>query len=409
MTAKSRKNLRCITIFILIIIIGLATSNAQSSKFLNVEILKEIKREYSSHEVMSTQLPFEVYNEDQAPQRKDSYWLRFTYIKTDPSKQFYLFRPFLLSQRLDLYYKLKGRLHHHETGLELPFDKRHLFLPNLYLPLPNTADTTVCYLHVKSFYGYSFFFAERDAPSLIKEEYNRASMEYFYIGLGFLSIIFSLLFYIYLKEKVYLYYSLFTMMLVLARMTFSGIIFNYINGFYNLTSLDSIFNLYAISYAGINIALLLYFHEYFRFYERSKSYHRAIYSIIAFRLLLLLFNDYIPANANVYADIMIQCFLLVLAIRTSRKYFRQSLLTILSLAILIFGNLIVIYPDFNFTSADFSYYVYLNLAGLEVVVFAIGLAYRNYFLKQEHEKAVAKTIEALRESESLKESANREL
>lgn len=198
-------------------------------------------------------------------------------------------------------------------------------------------------------------------------------------------------------------------MLLMFRLTYSGIIFNYINTFYDLTNLGSIFRLYAISYAGINIALLLYFREYFRFYERSKSYHLTIYAIIAFRVVLFMANEHLPKNFNVYCDIAIQLFLLCLAIRTSRTYFKQSILTIISLAILIIGNVLFMFPSLLSLPNQYSYDFYLNLASLEVMVFAIGMAYRNNFLKKQHDDAVAKTIYALKESEALKENLNKEL
>ena len=389
---------------------------AQSSPFQKIEILKENDRTYRIKELIApNNYKFEPYKQAGFSPTKQSYWLRFTYQKSPKQKSSYLSCVFVLYQNIDLYFQQGDSLHHNKNGVSLDFEERNIFSPNMYLELPNTVEPTVCLLHVTGFYNYTFFFDEIDAAQIIKNEVKFATLEYFFVGLICLATIFSLIFFIYLKSRLYLYYAVFCLMLLLLRLTLSGFIYNYITTFYNVSSLKSLLNLYAISYGGISIALTLYFYEYLNFYQRVRSYYIIIYSWVIVRLVFLIIHvniDYTYINAIVdsrLVDLAMQIFLLITALVTDKKYRKPQVMAVLSLLVLITGNLQYILPSWGWISHEPSNLSLTNLAATEVILFAISIAYRSHFIKSERDIAISKMVENLRESDKLKDSINKEL
>ena len=392
-------------------------SICKNENFKNVEILKKDVNDTLASKLFDDKLfKFISYTPTDIHTLKQSYWIRFDYAKKDTQKAYYLNFPFMLFQKVDLYYHINDSLKHFTNGISLPFKERNFHTPNVYLELPNTSKPTVCLLHLQSFYDYFFFMREVDSVEVLKMEVNHASIEYFFVGLTILTLLFSIIFYIYLKDRLYLYYALFSFMLLISRLTFSGFIYNYITYIIDIDNLKTILNLYGISYGCINIALILYFYEYFKFYQRSRKYSNLIYSILTLRIIFLIIHlatsDALILKIvdNHLVDLAIQFLLLFIAFRTPRQFLKPSLIAIVSLLILILGNLLFVLPDWGLINLEVdSYYLFLNLEAIEVVVFAIGIAYRSNFLKLERNVAVDKMIENLKESEQLKDNINKEL
>lgn len=413
--SSSKRNLLLTFLFFIVTII-FSQRVLFAGNFQNVEILKEENRNYSFKDIQNNpNLEFEKYlNEGEWVRENKSYWLRFIYQKKESQTAYYLYSPFLLFQKLDLYYIIDDSLHHYQSGVSLDFDKRNLFLPSLYLELPLKSTPTNCWLHVVGFFGYSYFFAERDSKSVIKKEIQYSNLDYFFIGLSCLAVMFSLIFYIFLKDRLYLYYGIFSLMLIFSRLTHSGYIFNYVNTFYEFNTLKSMLNMYAITYSGITLAMLFYFYEYLKFYQRSKSYYITFYSLAIIRFVFLIiqlnFDHSILDQIIDYRafELIIQFFILVTILRTSKKYLKPSILAAFSIIILIMGNLIFILPNWG-NSIEKNFYLFLDFTGIEVILFAITMAYRSYFLKKEHERALGRVIENLREKEQLKDQLNKEL
>jgi rubrerythrin len=382
-----------------------------------VEILKEEKVSYTIEQLMEDSLlPFRRYKTEGFQRQQKSFWLRFTYNNKDASKTYYLLSPYILNKKLDLYYRLDDSLRHYQTGAELPLEKRNLYLPSLYVRLPNSKEETVCWLHVQAFFGYSFFFAEHDIESIIKDEIKLSNFDYFTIGLSFLAFIFSIVFFFFLKDKLYLYYAIFSFTLIVSRLTLNGYIVQYINPYITFNSLRPIFHLFTISYGVISIAVLFYFYEFLKFYKRQRLFHIAFYTLGGIRFVFIVMNllSDDPMLEKIFDsrsfDLVIQFVLLLIVLRTSKKYFKPLVLAAASLLLLLAGNLLFLLPNWGYLNIEgSSYNSFLNLAGLEVVVFAIGTAYRTYFLKKEHDVAVAKVVEGLKEREQLKDKLNMEL
>ncbi|HEX8549884.1 MAG TPA: 7TM diverse intracellular signaling domain-containing protein [Cytophagaceae bacterium] len=387
-----------------------------AGNFKNIEILIEENKEYTIRDLLKeATTQFVPFNKGNIIQNKKSFWARFVYEKGDPQKVYYLTYPYILNRKLDLYFFVGDSLHHYHTGVAMEFGKRNFYLPSLTLELPTSNIPTVCWLHFQGHDNFPFFFSEAESKSVIRDEIYVSNIEFFLIGLSFLAGVFSLIFLFFLKDRLYLYYSLFSFMLIISRLTLSGYIFNYIAPIYQFQTLKSILNLYAISYLGINLALVFYFHEFLRIYNSSRWYTLTVYGWVLIRVIFLIIHLYsenpiITAIVdNRFLDLFIQIFLLGSIFKTPKKDLRSTVLAACSLVILIVGNLIIISPDLLPIINGRGYYFFLNLAGVEVFVFAVTMAYRHFYLKKEHDMALLKMVQNLKESEQLKDNLNKEL
>ncbi|HEX8547722.1 MAG TPA: 7TM-DISM domain-containing protein, partial [Cytophagaceae bacterium] len=200
------------SLLIILIFFGTLENLAIANHFQNVKILKEENRSYSIEELLAKEdLPFQKY--DHLPyngeRQQKTYWLKFDYKKDEVENTYFLVLPYILFKRMDIYYKINDSLYHYRTGKSSTSSDQTLFLPSLTLKLPTSQAPVLCYLHVESYFSYFFFFGEEDFRSVIKNTTEQAMHEFFFIGLSFLAGIFSLIFFLFLKDKMYLYYTLF--------------------------------------------------------------------------------------------------------------------------------------------------------------------------------------------------------
>jgi rubrerythrin len=397
----------------------IACIDVKAGTFKNIVILKEETRKYSVREVMQSEnLPYTAYVPGKGTASNKEYWLRFEYCNTDLQSKFYLFAPYILHNRVDLYYAIDDSLHHYNSGVSLKFEDRPLYHPDIYLKLPTSKAPVVCWLHIKSFHGYFFFFEEAEAKMIVEDSLRRFSIEYFFIGISFLAGIISLTFYIFLKDKMYLFYGIFSTMILMSRLVFSGNIFIYLSPFFEFDTLDSIYRLYGIANGGISLSLLFYFHQYLAYSKRSKRYFYSIYTLAVIRGLILIvdlgvFKDVQFLRAFHLYDLLIQLFIMLVILKGFRHNVKLSSFAGCSLLIIIIGNVIHLLPKFGLLHLSPSYFdnynIFLNSASLEVIVFAVIIAYRNHYLKKDRDLTVLKMMDNMREKEQMKDQLNKEL
>ncbi|HEX8549577.1 MAG TPA: 7TM-DISM domain-containing protein, partial [Cytophagaceae bacterium] len=232
----------CLTLNLLLMSI---IAGAQNYTIRDVRILKEKSPKESPAEILKGSsrnfLPF-VSNQKQSGEQE--YWVKFTYSNRDLQNTYYLSYPNIIFKKIELYYFLKDSLYHYQSGFSIPFDKKNLYSPRTNLKLPSSQDSVVCLLYINSIPDYSFFFHITDGQSEFKNEITTARLEYFILGLGTLSVIFSLVFFFFLKERLYLYYALYSFTLILSRLTFNGYVYEYLLHFYKIDNLRFVYSLY---------------------------------------------------------------------------------------------------------------------------------------------------------------------
>ena len=403
---------------LILLLFSYTEAAGQQGKIYNIKILKEVEGiTYNSTQLLNNSSSnFKPYVFEEITNSEKSFWLKFEYQKTNPQEVYFLSYPALIFKKIEIYYSINDKVIKHESGFSVPFSKRSLYSSRLHLELPNSVKPVTCLIHVTSNNGYFFFFSQQNIIEAYKSDFMALRFEYFVVGLCSLTIIFSIIFFLYLKEKLYLYYALFALMMVISRLTYSGNIFYYILNYYNLDYQKAILNLFTICYELINIFLILYFHEYLKYNHKAKWYFKTINIIVYLKILLFILHLVsdnqllLKIVGNHLVDLFIQIFFIVIASDTVKKYRKPNMFAIASLLILIVGNLMFILENLGIGNfATDSYFLFINIEVFEIVIFAISIGYRNNFLKKERDNAMIAIMENLRKNEELKDNINKEL
>ncbi|HEX8575633.1 MAG TPA: 7TM diverse intracellular signaling domain-containing protein, partial [Flavobacterium sp.] len=322
--------------FLMAGLIFLMNFSLKASSIKNIEVLAEENYKYSIDQVINSKLPFSPYKEGNYSNKGlQTYWVRFLYDKLDPQKAYYITYPFIVCKNIDLYYYVGDSLHHYHAGINKTLAQHKLLLRNLHVELPRSNKATICWLHVESFFGQSIWIGESEIKDAVGYEMTMTQVEFFFLGLGFLAALFGCIFFIFLKDKMYLYYSIFSVFLILSRLTNAGYLFNYTTNIYPVDYLKDIYRIFSITSAGVNLAMLLYFHEFLKFYPRSRRYHLGIYSMFSIRFALSIIHIVTGHNIPIFFenkayDLVIQGFLLWTIIQTPKEYRKLSLFAGLS-------------------------------------------------------------------------------
>lgn len=391
-------------------------TNAKEYSIYNIEILPESKNHFRFEDILENKIQkFIPYDTNTIPREMDiECWFKFKYTQQSPFKIYYLYSHHMWDKKIELYYKIGDSLYYQKTGNILRFKERSIQSTQLLLKLPNSVDTIQCYLHIKGNNGYWFPFFVHEIEEQNASDFYKNTTESLFFGITFLSIIFSLSFLIYLREKIYLYYILFAIMLIISRSIDDGFIYNYFPLEIIFTKLDYILHIYSFCAMGLTVALFLYMSEFLTLKLISPKSSKIINYLILVRIILwilhiLFYNtEFRSTLGSYYVDVCAVIIILLMAI----VYFRHnpvlSTLSIVGLLILLGGYLIHI---FEITILGFSspYISYINLTSFEVVFFSIGVAYRHNYLKKENEKSLLYALEKMKESDILKDNINKEL
>lgn len=389
---------------------------AQEYSIWDIEILPEIQTIYSFEEVKSNTIKgFTLYDTATIPKEADvECWYKFKYTQHSQYQNFYLFCYHLWDKKIELYYQIGDSVYYQKTGNILKFKDRSIQSPQLLQKLPNTTDTIQCFLHVESNNGYWFPFFVHEMEEQNASDFYKNTTESLFFGITFLSIIFSLSFLIYLREKIYLYYILFATMLIISRSIDDGFLVNYFPLEIIFTKIDYILHIYSFCAMGISVALSLYIGEFLNLRSNSQKASKLINYLIFVRIILwmlhiLLYDtEFRSTLGSNYIDLCAVIILLLVPIFYFRHNPVLSTLSLVGLLILLIGYLILIH-DITILGFSSPYISYINLTSFEVVFFSIGVAYRHNYLKKENEKSLLFAIEKMKESEILKDNINKEL
>lgn len=353
---------------------------------------------------------------------KHPYWIRCKVYNPNPFISYFINSPFIFYKSISLYYELNGISYSEKAGINDFFNKKPYISGSQLFELPNYKDTIVCHIKCEPFFDSFLELVVLNSKQVVGQ-FNRRFPEFFSMGFTFLAVIFSLLLFIYLKEKTYLYYIFFSGMILISRMVHSGDIFNFMHLIMPISNIHQIYVLYTASYSLLSITTLLYFKQFLNINSGSPyQINKIISSIIIFRLFglaLFLFSPEYSKIAiggfsldfnNRIVDFALLLFLLpmtFIAYLQSPKFKTIILLAFIGSCIMIVGNFINLFEISN--DLYDAYTTYLHINSLEVVLFLAALGYRHHFLKKENENALLLVIEKMKETEHLKDAVNREL
>jgi hypothetical protein len=406
-----KKNLTLFIIYCLFI--GkLSQLSAQDQYFQNVKISKNYN--FTTAKDIYTKndsIQWENYDFTIEPVISNTKFLiSFDYKNINDFDRQYLFFNTIWFKKVFIIYKINDSIYIEKSGIAVKPSEKSLktFITNVPLPINN--EISKCYLYLESNYGYWLPLIIYSSHNIINYNLTVSSRESFYYGFIILALLSSLVFYVYLKERIYIYYTLFTSSILINRTIDNGHIYQILPFLNTQENISFTFSLYTIGTALFTISIILYFIEYFNLKTELPQYLKYIYFLIILRVLMVFFE---LSKKSIFIDskdisFVIFCFLLFISIRLFNKHKVMSSFAIFSL--LLFTSGLVIHKfEIDYSETLTSYLIFLNISSFEIIIFFISVSYRHNFLKNQYLKTVSILLEETEKSKKITEELNKEL
>ncbi len=294
----------------------------------------------------------------------------------------------------ELYLPLKeGGYKKYVGGDSYPFEVRNYSHKNYLFDLPTLNKGVYSgYIRIKANEVVGLNFAISNQKTFHRYSLNEYFILSLFYGIVIALAITSLFLFVYLKEKSYLFYSLYIVSLALYFLTRDGLGFQYI--WFDFPA----FNNYS---KPISVFLVLISHIYFvKFYlnlkENSKFYNKVIY------FLLLSFPGFAylaDTVLEILPDPLIAItfpflFLLFFSVKITLKGNIEARFFVVAYIIQFIGFLIFLLAYINLIEPSTLIFYSLNIASaIEIIIFSLALA--------------GKVKKLIKEKEALKDSANK--
>ncbi len=341
--------------------------------------------------------------------RRDKiYWIKITIRNTtDINKVLFEIRPRFRTAEL-FEQSTHGKMIRMKAGLDTHWSKWIINYDNIIFPVRTGSDSTWYYLKIRSDYDTGF--------GLMLVRYNqflrRVIPENFNDGLFFgiiaIAAVFSLIFFYQLKERTYLFYSLYVLSYALFASVDWGLIVKYLT----FIPLKWHRDIYTVPFALMTIFLLLYARGLLETRKKAPAFDKIIVAAIAIRIIIYftgsLFNIsslYSPSIDNI---LLFSAF--IAGVVRYRNGYKPARYFLIGLSFLYLGLILHSLTSVGFVSPDTPSWFSMYKTGIiEMLFFSVALADRFRILKREQDLAQHNTILYLRENSELQDKMIRQL
>ncbi len=213
---KTNRGLRKIGQLLVYIVFGLlnialAKAETEATFLTNYEIFKEVAENTAIQQVQQL-TAFEKTNHINFGYTTQAYWLRMPLGNTNAAKPLFAVSEFRCLDYVDFYYSRNGVIIDSLiTGYLRPLSTRQKLYSRLVFALPETIETNdTLYIRIQKKEGTLHTrFALMNEIQLMEMNHTEKQVLFFFFGVCFLMLIFSLSYYLYFRKTTFLYYMLF--------------------------------------------------------------------------------------------------------------------------------------------------------------------------------------------------------
>lgn len=386
-----------------------------------LEILEDTSKQLSINDVSSTIYRDKfILNNSEYPYNEhleSAYWIRFKVVnKADHDHHFLLESYAPHTNSWDLYIPDGKEFILKRSGIDLYFYDREYVNKNLILNLPATDSVQTFYVRVLSSNHSSFDYRIKSASYFFFYSVN----EYYFLGMfyGILIImaIYNLLMYVFLLERVYLYYVFYVLCGILTTLADDGIGYQYI--WTNSPGINSYIGS-QIAPSLLLIAFVLYSRDFLRLRRTHPFYDRIVIGTTLFyffyyglKLIIL------PPYLHFHGFYLIPFLLVyIIGIKIYMTGYKPARFMIIGFGFILCSIIIIkLRSNGSIEGNLFTVYSFNYGLILEVLVLSFSLAERVRFDKKTREKALLErnnaqfeVIRQMRVNKELQENINREL
>ncbi len=311
---------------------------------------------------------------------------------------------------IDFYYMNdKDSVNHQKGGKNIPYDQRTYQLSVVAFSVPMINDSVVFYIKFQS----DSFLADggninlRMPDTFFNQNISDSLYYGFFMGLALLAAFYSFIFYIRIKEKTFLFYSLY----VLSLVTFAAVAWGFVlrpMSYFNLQWFD---DYYTIPYSLVTIFLLLYARSFLNAKVSLPVFNKIILAAVTIKVVVyfigLLTSYKWFYHANI--DTLLLSTAFIASLVSLNKGFKPARYLALAFGVLLVGFM---FHSFRYLIQNKTFPTVItvyNTGMIEIILFSLALAHRFKTLKDEKENSHQQTIAALLENQRLKDTINMDL
>ncbi len=271
----------------------------------------------------------------------------------------------------------------------------------------NKNETKVYYLKIKSKENIQLPISVGTPLSLFNTSVLKNLASGVYIGIMLAMMLYNLFIYITVRDKSYLYYAAYIIIILLTQTTLQGYPFQFLWPNIPWITVHGLF----IFPALVGTVALVFFIEFLRLKTRTPHLHKVSYVFFAIYLggfIASLLGFYgagfqiIEINAS-----LVSIYMLILAFKVYFKGHKEARFFLVGWLVFLIGVCIYVLKDFDILPYNnFTRYTMHFGSGIEVILLSFALADRINILKQEKEASQAQVLIALQENEQLTKEQN---
>jgi len=324
-----------------------------------------------------------------------SYWLKFSIKNNTTSPLLYLI---VESPTIDhvVLYDSEGKFE--KLGYDKPFSERKYNDPNNIFELDFTSSNLKTYfLKVKSDKQIIVPMSIGTKKNINHYIANNNLVFGLYLGVFLVMIIYNLFIFFSLKDKIYLYYVLYIILIMLTQIALKGFLFKYFLSTMPLLASNSIVLL--PSFTGI--AAIAFVIPFLKTKEHIPKLHIGLHiltALFAFSILIKFLGfDITSFQVMQNITMLTSLYLFIVAIITLVKGYKPANFFLIAWSVLIFGAFIFVLKDFGVLPYNQFTNNTLPIGSiLEAVLLSFALADRINILKKEKENILEQQANTLK-------------
>ncbi len=395
---KSKNNLLILVLLSFAnILFASDTSNPKSSYLENdeafqIKLLIDSTSSLNIYQIEQKQNEAKIINPQYIiPSTEVDYWFIIEYenLKNIEIEQYFGF-DISCFEIADLYYKDSTDWIHIKNGLLIPIEKREVYgrLPGFEVSFEPHEGKTL-YMHIHSEYLVPTEIVSTRSAIFKKTDQKYLFLYWFYIGSAFAILLYNLLLFIQLRDKVYLYYFLYVTFLLIWISLDSGL-------FLHFNSNIKLYYFLSIGSPTMGFFLTLFTREFLKIRHVSKWMDTSLIVISAIYLIIIIlvaFDVYYYQFLGLVA-MPFTLFLLFVGVYGMIKKLPLSKFYVLASGLYIIG--LFMYAGITLNVIPYTpitRYGFMIGSFLELIVFSLALGYKIKLIQAEKLKFQEKNIE----------------
>jgi signal transduction histidine kinase len=333
-----------------------------------------------------------------------AFWLKMKITNSSQVNSLLLMLSQPIMDEVTLYHQeADGTFSSRKMGECQPFSKREINDPDYIFRLSLAFGQSGVYLmKIKSSDQLQFPLALGTESIVFEHISTKNLLSGLYLGMMLVMIFYNLFIFFSVRDKSYLYYVAYIMLIILTQVGLQGYTFQYLwpNWPWMAIHADS----FAPSLVGV--ASLAFLQVFLRTSEHTPRLYKityVFYAVYAINITLACFNIYKPSFILMELNAMlVSIYIFVVALIIVLRGYRPARFFLLAWTSFLVGVCVFILKDFGVLPFnDFTRYTMQTGSAFEVILISFALADRINIFKREKEESQAASLLALQENERI--------